>query len=160
MAMSPEQQLEKLRRATRFSWIPKGLLGLTLAFIAFGLLTGYEFFFVISAFSGLFAVAAREVAPHWRNAVTAIQNGIRSNGSVLIAITRDPTEFDRHVATVRDESKYAWQFQFTPNDWEPSEGEFDAEIYYVRGVEWPALLVTPNGIFFPAFTPKKLTENA
>lgn len=160
MAMSPEQQIDKLRRAARLSWIPKGLIGLTLVLIAMGLLTEYEFFFVFGAFSGLFSVAAREAAPHWRNAITAIHNGIQSNGSVAIAVTRDPTEFDRYVATVLDDSKHAWQFQFTPSDWEPTEGELNAEIYYVRGVEWPALLVTPKGILFPAFTPKKLTENA
>ncbi len=160
MAMSPEQQIEKLRRAARLSWIPQGLLGLTLVLIALGFLTEYKFFFIFGAFSGLFAVAARESAPHWINAITAIRNGMRSKGSVLIAITRDPTEIDRHIATVRDESKHAWQFHFTPRDWEPTEGELDTEIYYVRGVEWPALLVTPKGILFPAFTPKKLTENA
>ncbi len=160
MAISPEQQIEKLRRSARLSWTPKGLLGLTLVLIALGVLTEYESFFVFGAFSGLFAVAARESAPHWRNAITAIRNGIRSKGSVLIEITRDPTEFDRHVATVREESKLAWQFQFTPSDWEPTEGELDAEIYYVRGIEWPALIVTPKGILVPAFTPKKLTENA
>lgn len=161
MAMSLEQQIEKLRRAARFSWIPKGLFGLTLALIALALLTGYELFFVIGAFAALFAVAARGAAPHWRNAIKATCNGKQSKGSVSIAITRDPTEFDRHVATVRDDAKrVVWQFQFTPNDWEPTEGELDTEIYYVHGIDWPTLLITPKGILFPAFTPRKVTENA
>ncbi len=160
MAMSLEQQVEKLRRAARFSWIPKGLFGLTLALIALALLTEYEFLFVIGAFSGLLAVAARDAAPHWRNAIAAIHNGRRSKGNVSIAITRDPTEFDRYVATVRDESQHAWQFEFTPNYWQPTEGDFKAEIYYVRSVEWPALLLTPEGVLFPASKPKKLTANA
>jgi hypothetical protein len=161
MALSLEQQIEKLRRAARFSWIPKGLFGLTLALIALALLTKYEFLFVIGVFAGLFAVAAGETAPHRRNAIKATRNGKRSKGNVSIAITRDPTEFDRHVATVRDEAKnVTWQFQFTPNDWEPTDGELDTEIYYVLGVDWPALLITPKGILFPAFTPRKVTENA
>lgn len=161
MDMSPEQQIEELRRAARLSWIPNGILGLTLVLISLGFITRYEVFFAIGAFTGLFAVAARETAPHWRNAIKATRDGKPSKGGVSITITKDPTEFDRHVATVRDEGKHVvWRFQFTPNHWEPTEGELEAEIYYVRGVEWPALLVTPKGILFPAFSPKKLTKNS
>jgi len=156
MTMSLEQQVEKLRRAARFSWIPKVLFWLTLVLIALALLTNYEYLFVIGAFSGLFAVAARKTDPHWRNAIQAIHNGRRSKGSVSIAITRDPTEFDRYVATVRDESQHVWQFDFTPNDWEPSEGEYETAIYYLQGVEWPVLLLAEGGLLFPAFSPKKI----
>ena len=99
---------------------------------------------------------AREAAPHWRNAIAALHSGTQSKGKISIAITRDPTEFDRYVATVRDKSPHAWQFEFTPNDWEPTEGNYDVEIIHVSGVEWPALLLTSEGIVFPAFTPKKL----
>jgi len=160
MGMSPDQQIEKLQRAERLSWMPRGLFALTLVLIALSFMSGHELFFVVGVFTGLAAIAARRAAPHWRNAITTIHNGRRSKGNVSIAITRDSTEFDRYVATVRDQPKYAWQFEFTPCDWEPAEGEFDAEIYYVRGAEWPALLVISDDIFFPAFTPKKLTENA
>jgi hypothetical protein len=160
MGMSPDQQIEKLRRAERLSWIPRGLFALTLVLIALGFMSGHELFFVVGVFAGLAAIAARRAAPHWRNAITAIHNGRRSKGNVSIAITRDPTEFDRYVATVRDESQHAWQFEFTPNYWQPTEGDFKAEIYYVRSVEWPALLLTPEDVLFPAFKPKKITANA
>jgi hypothetical protein len=123
-------------------------------------MSGLEFFIVVGAFAGLAAIAAREAAPHWRNAIAAIQNGRRSNGDVSIAITRDSTAFDRYVATVRDESQQAWKFEFTPNNWAPTEGNFKAEIYYLRGVDWPALLITEGGILFPAFTPEKLHKSA
>ncbi|MFA5081788.1 MAG: hypothetical protein WC474_04480 [Hydrogenophilaceae bacterium] len=159
MGLSPDQQIERLRRAAWLAWVPKGLFALTLVLITLGLISRYEFFFVAGAFAGLGAIAAREAAPHWRNAITAIHNGRRSKGSVSIAITRDPTAFDHYVATVRNESQQAWQFEFTPNCWEPAEGDYKAEIYYVRSVEWPALLITQEGVLFPAFTPKKLTEN-
>lgn len=158
--MSPDQQIEKLRRAARLSWIPNGLIALTLVVITLGFMSGLEFFFVVGAFAGLAAIAAREAAPHWRNAITAIHNGKRSKGNVSIAITRDATAFDRYVATVRDESQQTWQFEFTPNYWEPIEGDFKAEIYYLRGVDWPALLITDGGILFPAFTPDNLHKNA
>lgn len=160
MGMSPDQQIEKLRRAARLSWIPKGLFVLTLVVIALGFVSGLELFFVVGAFAGLAAIAAREAAPHWRNAITAIHNGRRSKGNVSIAITRDPTGFDRYVATVRGESQHAWQFEFTPNHWQPTEGDFKAEIYYLRGVEWPTLLLTEGGILFPAFTPKMMPKSA
>lgn len=159
MGMSRDQQIEKLRRAARLSWIPKGMFVTTLALITLGFMSGYEFFFVVGAFAGLAAIAAREAAPHWRNAIAALHSGTQSKGKISIAITRDPTEFDRYVATVRDKSPHAWQFEFTPNDWEPTEGHYDVEIIHVSGVEWPALLLTSEGIVFPAFTPKKLTEN-
>lgn len=160
MGMSPDQQIEKLRRAARLSWIPNGLFVLTLVVITVGFMSGHDFFFVVGAFAGLAAIAAREAAPHWRNAITAIHSGRRSKGNVSIAITRDTTAFDRYVATVRDESQHAWQFEFTPNSWEPTEGDFKAEIYYVRGVDWPALLLTEGGILFPAFTPEKVHKSA
>lgn len=160
MGMSPDQQFEKLRRSARLLWIPKGLFALTLVLIALGFMSRYELFFVMGAFVGLFAFKARETNPHWRNAITATYSEKRSKGNVSIAITRDPTEFDRYVATVRDKSRQAWQFHFTPNYWYPTEGDQEAEIYYVRSIEWPALLLTTEGIIFPESTPKKLTENA
>jgi len=160
MGISPDQQMEKLRRAARLSWVPNGLFVLTFAVITLAFISRYELLFVIGAFSGLAAIAAGQAAPHWRNAITSIRNGRRSKGTVSISISRDPTTFDHYVATVRDESEYAWQFEFTPSCWEPIAGDYNAEIYYVTGVDWPALLRTPDGVLFPAFTPKKLTENA
>jgi len=160
MGMSPDQQIEKLRRAARLSWIPNGLIVLTLVVITLGFMSGLEIFIVVGVFAGLAAIAAREAAPHRRNAIAAIQNGWRSNGDVSIAITRDSTAFDRYVATVRDEPQQAWKFEFTPNNWVSTEGKFKAEIYYLRGVDWPALLITERGILFPAFTPEKLHKSA
>lgn len=158
--MSPDQQINKLRKAARLSWLPKGLFILTLGLVASGFMSGVELFYVMGAFAGLAAMAAGNTAPHWRNAIAAIRSGKRSKGNVSIAITRDPTDFDRHVATVRDESARAWEFEFTPIDWQPREGDFEADIYYVRGVEWPALLLTSDGVLFPAFMPRKVTDDA
>jgi len=157
MGMSPEQQMERLRRAARFSWLPNGLFILTLVLVTLGFITGYELFFVVSAFLGLAAIAARETAPHWRNAIAAIHNGRRTQGTVTISVSRDPTTFDHYVATVRDESNCAWQFEFIPSYWAPTEGDYNAQIYHVGRVAWPALLLTQEGVLFPAFTPKKLT---
>jgi len=40
--MSPDQQIEKLRRAARLSWIPCGLIVLTLVVITLGFMSGLE----------------------------------------------------------------------------------------------------------------------
>jgi hypothetical protein len=158
--MSPDQQIKKLQKLARLSWIPAGLVVLTLALLVFGYQSEYEVFFVLGAFVGLTAAASRKVAPHWRNAIQATRAGERSKGVVSISITRDPTSFDDYFATVQDESRNIWRFQFSPHYWEPKEGNYIAEIYYVRGVEWPALLLTGGGILFPAFIPQKVEKDA
>lgn len=159
MSMSPEQQLEKLRRAAQLSWVPMGLLAVTVGLFAVGFLTGYEVFFVLSAFTGLGAVASRESAPHWRNAIRATGEGQRSKGKVSITVT----EYDdalEYRAIVRDASTCTWSFQFSPQHWFPVEGCFEADILHICGVEWPVLLVTQEGILFPSFEPKRFAENA
>ncbi|MDD2685492.1 MAG: hypothetical protein PHY62_04985 [Gallionella sp.] len=158
--MSPDEQIKRLQKLARFSWIPSGLVVLTLAFLVFGYQSGYEALFVLGAFVGFAAVASRKVAPHWRNAIQATRAGTRLKGVVTILITRDPTSFDDYVATVEDESKNTWRFQFSPHYWEPTEGTYSAETYYVQGVEWPVLLLTEGGIVFPAFIPQKIAKPA
>lgn len=160
MTMSPAEQMKRLRRLAPLSWLPNGLFALTLVLLGLGIHAGSEVFFVTGAFSGLAAAASRKAAPHWRNAIEATRTGRRSRGDVSITITRDPTSFDDYVATVQDETQDAWRFEFNPHYWEPREGNYGTEIYYVRGVDWPALLVTEGGIVFPAFTPTRIPQNA
>lgn len=158
--MSPREQIEKLRQSARLSWLPRGLFVLTLALIALALLSGYGVLFAAGAFTGLAALASRQAAPHWRNAIQATRTGTRSKGTLSVAVTLDPTSFDDYVATVRDASGCTWRFSFNPQYWAPPAGDYEVETYYVRGVAWPALLVADGGIVFPAFTPVKLAEPA
>ena len=151
--MTAEQQLEALRKAARLSWIPMGMLVLTLVFVAAGLLTKYSAFFVPAAFSGLAAIASRETAPHWRNAIRALSEGTKSKGTVFIEVS-EYDDYPEYRAIVHGMTGI-WSFQFSPQNWMPKEGNFEAQLFHVAGVEWPALLTTPEGILFPAFEPKK-----
>lgn len=158
--MSTDEQIEKLQKLARLSWIHTGLFVMTLVMLAFGFQTGYEIFYVIAAFSALAAAASRKAAPHLRNAIQATHTGIPSEGIVSISITRDPTSFDDYLATVQDEEKNTWRFEFSPYYWKPADGNYKTKIYYVQGVEWPALLVAEGGILFPASTPERAAKSA
>jgi hypothetical protein len=111
MTMPPEEQIEKLRKSARLSWIPKGLFALTLVLIALGFQSGYEVFFVIGAFTGLATAASRKTAPHWRNAIQAIRNGTRpfytehghdSSAAGQIGTGQAACHMDKNTATFKN----------------------------------------------------------
>ena len=154
MQSSVNQQLETLRKSARLAWLPMGSLALTFALLALGLITGYEAFFVLAAFIGLGAVAARQTAPHWRNAIRALEEGERSKGKVSIIVSEYDDSPEYRVTSLKTPTG-SWSFEFSPQNWIPVEGCFDADILFVSGVEWPALVITQEGILFPSFDPKK-----
>lgn len=158
MNLSADAQIKRLQRLAPLSWIPTGLAVLTLVLVALGFQTGYEIFFVMAAFSALAAAAARKARPHWRNAIQATRSGVPSQGIVSISTTRDPTTFDHYVATVQDEEGSTWRFEFSPYYWQPADGDYKTQIYYLQRIAWPVLLVAEGGILFPAFTPERINQ--
>ncbi len=152
--MSPERQLENLRRASRLSWVPPALLMTAASLFAAGAVAGNNLLFVVGAFTGLGAAASRETAPHWRNAIRAAHRGTSSTGRVSItAYFYDGAP--EYCAVVHGTPGGPWRFMFSPQHWTPKTGTYDAEIRHVEGVDWPALVITHQGILFPAFMPDK-----
>jgi hypothetical protein len=156
--MSPEQQLEKLRRLARLAWLPHGLSTAALVLLGVALFTDFDAAYVASAFIGLAAVGAHNTAPHYRNAIEALVHGACAEGSVNIHVSEWDGVAEYH-AEVTDSSAQTWSFRFSPQGWTPKPGKVAAELFHLGKISWPVLLVTQEGIMFPAFKPDQIQRN-
>ena len=50
-----------------------------------------------------------------------------------------------------------WQMEFVqPQNWQPKEGRYPAELVFIRGVEWPVVLLTSDGLLYPRLKPRRV----
>lgn len=49
-----------------------------------------------------------------------------------------------------------WQMEFvTPQNWQPGEGKYSAQLAFIRGVEWPVVIRTSEGLLYPRLKPRR-----
>jgi hypothetical protein len=98
--------------------------------------------------------SAWQTSPHIRNAIQALRSGRQIDGNVFISISEWSDSRSYH-ARIEDSHQGGWSFEFIPQGWHPSEGNFEATLYRIEGVPWPALVVLKEGILFPSSIPKE-----
>jgi hypothetical protein len=156
--MTPAEQLNMLRRmgiGARISGLKTVLSALLAGLLLAGVMTDSPPFFMAAFFVAVVTWSAWQTSPHIRHAVQALQSGRRINGNVSISIS-EWSDSRSYRARVED-PQGSWSFEFIPQGWHPSEGRFEAALYRVDGVPWPALIVLKEGILFPRSIPQ---ENA
>ena len=54
------------------------------------------------------------------------------------------------------DSQPLWQMEFvTPQNWQPGEGKHSAQLAFIRGVEWPVVILTSEGLLYPRLKPRR-----
>jgi len=43
-----------------------------------------------------------------------------------------------------------------PQNWQPKEGRYPAELVFIRGVAWPVVLLTSDGLLYPHLKPRRV----
>jgi hypothetical protein len=158
--MTPSAQIEMLRKTARLhtsGWLTRVLFGLALALAIAGILSWHPMPFMIAFFVALLALASRETTPHIANAAKALESGSKRAASVEVSIP-ETSDTTRYYAVVRVSDALHWRMEFTVWGWKPREGTFQAEVFHIRGVEWPVLLQMEQGILFPRYTPQRLVD--
>jgi hypothetical protein len=166
MVKSVEEQLTILKQITEPSFMTRtqaGLLALlfaiALVFLVVGIyLRDWTFLFPFLGFV-LIGVATlhhlRHMAPHSRNARLALNSYEQVLGKVRIRVV-SAEGYDYCTAGVRDKEGREWTFNFHALSWKPQTGDFPAELRYIEGVDWPALVITEGGIIFPKHAPERI----
>lgn len=167
MTFPVETQLEQLRqfatprhqartRVGCLSVIVLGIIGILLAaYFFFGwALIPFALFLVLLGLG--INHSSQQVAPRLHDARLALDRYQAVQDRVRIVVNPG-SDSDDYQAGVRDRQGHDWTFDFCPSGWIPLTGDHPAELRFVKGVEWPALVVTEAGILYPKFRPTRDT---
>lgn len=156
MALSREKQIEKLRQMGRGNLLEYAVpvsLGLVVALFTGGWVSGWVALYFIGAFIAIVAISSFTTMRNMRNAVVGEREGMRVRGRAQITVISG-SESPTYSVAARDRG-VRWSFEFLPLDWVPVAGETDAELVYLRGVDWPVLLIVEAGLIVPRYQPKR-----
>jgi hypothetical protein len=158
--MTPSEQIDALRKMAHrgvIVWVERGSLVLAFGLAVAGLITWHSAYFFLSVFVVGIAFLVRETRPHIRRAVQALDFGIRLSGTVQITLAQWTDSVSYHAINQGFLSNN-WRFEFIPLGWRPQEGDYEATLFTVQGVEWPALVQVEQGILIPRSKPERLTR--
>ena len=88
------------------------------------------------------------------------KEGLKQNGEVEISIhpwtDAESNRYDSYQGLVFMDNQPLWQMEFvTPQNWQPMEGKYSAQLAFIRGVEWPVVLLTSEGLLYPRLKPRR-----
>lgn len=137
-----------------------GVLVAVAGFVLAGAWTGHPVFYGMALAFTLIAFAVWQTTPHICNAARGLREGLRQKGAVEITISRwtdaESNTHETYRGLVSMDQQPLWQMEFvTPENWQPETGVFSAELAFVRGVEWPVVILTDNGLLYPRLTPRR-----
>jgi hypothetical protein len=96
--------------------------------------------------------------PHIRNAARGIIEGIKQNGTVKISVRQEQAaeaNYDTYHGLISMDNQLLWEMDFVqPQGWQPIEGIHQAQLAFIRGVEWPVVILTTVGLLYPCCKPK------
>ncbi len=102
----------------------------------------------------MLSLALGQQSSHLHHARAALDHGRVVNGIVTITVI-ESTETDSWTCEVRG-SLARWSIPFTPEQWTPRKGSSTAILVYIEEVDWPAIIVTTEGIIVPESRPARL----
>jgi len=157
-AAALEEQLNNLRDMGK-SWVgiaAQGVFAIPALIVFYKALTLREYGLIpIGIGLSLFALIIYQGMPHVRRAVKGIDSNDRCRGTVKISI-EESSENTYYKAEVSVYRRGGWEFPFRPQGWIAEEQELQVECRFIRGVEWPVLLVCEIGLIYPTGTPKPM----
>lgn len=154
--MTLEEQIHSLRQMSSrglIKWLSRSGFCVSVLCFILGVQAASPPYFMLAAVSALLAYAALQTEPHVRRAAQALDSLDRRTEFIQISI-ESLSESQSFHALVPDSQSRAWKFEFIPQGWKPSAGTIQAELRFMSGVAWPALLVTSAGLIYPRYEPK------
>ena len=160
--MAPAQQIDAIQKMARRGvavWLTRVSAVMTIGLFIGGLYTEHPIYFMLTVFSLAVAYSARQTMPHILNAAKALESGSRVKGTIHIAVTQWS---DSHVyhATVQLSPSRKWRFEFIPLGWTPVEGNHEAVLFGIQGVDWPTLVQVEQGVLYPRQRPEPQEREA
>ncbi len=129
---------------------------LALGLLVAAIITQHPWAIMLFVFFGIVAITGGHTIKHTNNAIDAYESGVKAKCSVVI---EQSDSFNYYYAKVNiADQKYSWEFDFIPDGWKPSEGEYSAESFHLENTEWPALVVVETGILVPRSKPSMIKK--
>lgn len=161
--MTLDEQIAELSRTGSGKMINlarPGVILLIAGFVLTGSFTGNHVFYAISMAFTLIAFAVWKITPHIVNAARGLKEGIRQNGEVAISIQHwkdaDSNDYKSYQGMIFMNNQPLWRMEFViPQNWQPAEGKYPAQLVFIRGVEWPVVILTGNGLLYPRLKPDR-----
>jgi hypothetical protein len=138
-----------------------GVVVLAAGFVLTGAITGNPVFYGIALICAVIAFAVWQTIPHIHNAARGLREGLKQNGAVEISIHQwtdaESKHYEFYQGLISMDNQPLWQMEFvTPQNWQPAEGKHSAQLVFIRGVEWPVVILTGDGLMYPRLKPRRV----
>ena len=162
--MTLDEQITELRRMGSgriLYWARPGVVVLSAGLVLAGVFTGNLVFYGIAIAFALVAFAIWNTTPHIGNAARGLEEGVKQDGDVKIRIHQwtdaELSQYESYNGMILMDNQPLWQMEFVqPQNWHPKEGRYPAELFFIRGVEWPVVLITSDGLLYPRLKPGRV----
>ncbi|NLA41413.1 MAG: hypothetical protein GX874_08405 [Smithella sp.] len=161
--MTLDEQIAELTRAgsgALWEVARPGAILLAAGLALAGAFTRNPVFFGIALAAALLAFAVRQVAAHRINAARGLREGVKQKGAVEISFhSWKDAESNVHESCrglISMDGRPLWEMEFAaPGHWRPREGSYPARLAFIRGVEWPVVILTQEGLLYPRLKPRQ-----
>ena len=139
-----------------------GAVMLVAGFVLAWAFTGNLVFYGIALAFAFIAVAIWQTIPHISNAARGLREGLKQSGSIEISIHRwtdaESNHHESYQGIISMNNQPLWQMEFvTPQNWQPTEGKYSAQLAFIRGVDWPVVILVGEGLLYPRLTPRRVS---
>lgn len=163
--MTLDEQIGEMTRTGSGSMVAlarPGVVVLVAVFVLTGALTGNLVFYGIALAFAFIAFAIWQTIPHISNAARGLREGLKQNGAVEISIHRwtdaESNHHESYQGIISMSNQPLWQMEFvTPQNWQPTEGKYSAQLAFIRGVDWPVVILVGEGLLYPRLTPRRVS---
>lgn len=161
--MTLDDQIAELTRKGSGTVMKIARLGVILiaaSLVLAGAASGHLVFYGTALAFAMLALAIWQTTPHIHKAVRGLKEGLRQDGTVELSIHQwkdaESNCYDSYYGLVSMDNQPMWQMEFvSPENWQPAEGRHSAQLAFIRGVEWPVVILTRDGLLYPRFTPRR-----
>jgi hypothetical protein len=162
--MTLDEQMTELTRMSSVRilyWARPAVVVLSAGLVLAGTFTGNPVFYGIALAFALIAFAIWNTTPHISNAARGLREGMKQNGDVEIGIHQwtdaESNQCESYNGLILMDNQTLWQMEFVqPQNWQPKEGRYPAELVFIRVVEWPVVLLTSDGLLYPRLKPRRV----
>ncbi len=161
--MTLDEQIAELTRAgsgTLWELARPGAVLLAAGLALAGAFTRNPVFFGIALAAAILAYAVWQTAPHIANAARGLREGVKQQGMVEIFLHQwkdaESNVHESFEGRISMDGRTMWEMEFvTPQHWQPREGSYPAQLAFVRGVEWPVVVLMREGLLVPRLKPRR-----
>ncbi len=164
MKLPVDEQIAALKKtgSVRFLSLMKFVAVLiTTGLVIIGISIRHPAFYAAAAVAGIVTLAVSMTVPHVLNAARGLDEGWKQGGIVEITICEWTDEEMKKTISCQGlifmDNQALWRMEFAmPENWQPVEGRYKTDLVFIRGVEWPVLLLMEGGLLYPRLKPTRI----